>query len=85
MIGRITGTLLEKNPPQVLVDVQGVGYEIDVPMHQLTEMIGEDAAAACYKAGIKAIKKLSRLVSNLKLECGFEKKQSLYVAHNKML
>ena len=32
MIGRITGTLLEKNPPQVLVDVQGVGYEIDVPM-----------------------------------------------------
>ena len=32
MIGRITGTLLEKNPPQVLVDAQGVGYEIDVPM-----------------------------------------------------
>lgn len=32
MIGRITGILLEKNPPQVLVDVQGVGYEIDVPM-----------------------------------------------------
>lgn len=32
MIGRITGTLLEKNPPQVLVDVQGVGYEVDVPM-----------------------------------------------------
>ena len=32
MIGRITGTLLEKNPPQLLVDVHGVGYEIDVPM-----------------------------------------------------
>ncbi len=32
MIGRITGILLEKNPPQVLVGVQGVGYEIDVPM-----------------------------------------------------
>lgn len=32
MIGRIAGTLLEKNPPQVLVDAQGVGYEIDVPM-----------------------------------------------------
>jgi Holliday junction DNA helicase RuvA len=32
MIGRITGTLLEKNPPQVLVDVAGVGYEVDVPM-----------------------------------------------------
>jgi Holliday junction DNA helicase RuvA len=32
MIGRITGILLEKNPPQILLDVQGVGYEIDVPM-----------------------------------------------------
>ena len=32
MIGRISGTLLEKNPPQVVVDVNGVGYEIDVPM-----------------------------------------------------
>ena len=32
MIGRLTGVLLEKHPPQVLVDVQGVAYEIDVPM-----------------------------------------------------
>jgi Holliday junction DNA helicase RuvA len=32
MIGRIAGTLLEKNPPEVLVEAGGVGYEIDVPM-----------------------------------------------------
>ena len=32
MIGRISGTLVEKNPPQIMVDVAGVGYEIDVPM-----------------------------------------------------
>jgi Holliday junction DNA helicase RuvA len=32
MIGRLAGTLLEKNPPQILLDVQGVAYEIDVPM-----------------------------------------------------
>ena len=32
MIGRLNGILLEKNPPQVLLDVQGVGYEVDVPM-----------------------------------------------------
>lgn len=32
MIGRLTGTLLEKNPPQILVDVHGLGYEVDVPM-----------------------------------------------------
>ncbi len=32
MIGRISGTLLAKNPPQVLIDVHGMGYEVDVPM-----------------------------------------------------
>lgn len=32
MIGRISGILVEKNPPQVVVDVAGVGYDIDVPM-----------------------------------------------------
>jgi holliday junction DNA helicase RuvA len=32
MIGRLSGVLLEKNPPQILLDVQGVGYEVDVPM-----------------------------------------------------
>ncbi len=32
MIGRIYGTIIEKQPPQLLVDVQGVGYEVDAPM-----------------------------------------------------
>jgi Holliday junction DNA helicase RuvA len=32
MIGRLSGTLVEKNPPQILLDVKGVAYEIDVPM-----------------------------------------------------
>ncbi|MFI4922203.1 MAG: Holliday junction branch migration protein RuvA [Burkholderiales bacterium] len=32
MIGSITGKLIEKRPPSLLVDVQGVGYELDVPM-----------------------------------------------------
>ena len=32
MIGRISGVLADKQPPQVLVDVGGVGYELDVPM-----------------------------------------------------
>jgi Holliday junction DNA helicase RuvA len=32
MIGRLSGTLLEKNPPQILLDVNGVGYDVDVPM-----------------------------------------------------
>src|SRR5438105_3789644 len=32
MIGKLTGTLVDKNPPQLLVDCHGVGYEVDVPM-----------------------------------------------------
>lgn len=32
MIGRLSGILLEKNPPQLLVDCGGVGYEVGVPM-----------------------------------------------------
>ena len=32
MIGSLTGVLVEKNPPSLLVDVQGVGYEVDAPM-----------------------------------------------------
>lgn len=32
MIGRLSGMLLEKNPPQLLIDCNGVGYEVSVPM-----------------------------------------------------
>jgi Holliday junction DNA helicase RuvA len=32
MIGRICGVLVNKAPPQVLIDVRGVAYEVDVPM-----------------------------------------------------
>jgi len=40
MIGRITGTLAEKSPPQLLIDVNGVGYEIDVPMSSFYNLPG---------------------------------------------
>jgi Holliday junction DNA helicase RuvA len=38
MIGRIHGTLIANNPPRVIVDCHGVGYEIDVPMSTLYQM-----------------------------------------------
>ena len=40
MIGRLSGILVEKNPPQILVDCQGVGYEVDVPMSTFYNLPG---------------------------------------------
>jgi Holliday junction DNA helicase RuvA len=44
MIGRIHGRLLEKTPPMILLDCNGVGYEIEVPMTTFYELpeIGKD-------------------------------------------
>lgn len=33
MIGRLKGELLEKHPPQLLIDVSGVGYEVEASMN----------------------------------------------------
>ncbi|CAG9174707.1 Holliday junction branch migration protein RuvA [Cupriavidus respiraculi] len=67
MIGRIAGTLIEKNPPHLLVDCHGVGYEIDVPMSTfynlpalgqpvtlLTQMIVREDAQLLYGFGSAA-------------------------------
>ncbi|MFY3383779.1 Holliday junction branch migration protein RuvA [Paracidovorax sp. MALMAid1276] len=40
MIGKLTGTLLEKNPPEVLLDCHGVGYEVNVPMSTFYNLPG---------------------------------------------
>ncbi|HEX8886317.1 MAG TPA: Holliday junction branch migration protein RuvA [Noviherbaspirillum sp.] len=40
MIGRLSGTLLEKNPPQLLIDCSGVGYEVSVPMSTFYNLPG---------------------------------------------
>lgn len=38
MIGRIHGTLISKNPPLIVVDCHGVGYEVNVPMSTLYQL-----------------------------------------------
>ena len=46
MIGQLRGTILEKQPPQLVVDVQGIGYEVDAPMstfYQLPE-VGQEVS-----------------------------------------
>ncbi|MBU2710300.1 Holliday junction branch migration protein RuvA [Zooshikella harenae] len=44
MIGRLKGVLIIKQPPELMIDVQGVGYELEAPMssfYQLPEVGGE--------------------------------------------
>jgi Holliday junction DNA helicase RuvA len=48
MIGRLTGILVEKNPPQILLDVQGVAYEVDVPMSTFYNLPGTGERVALF-------------------------------------
>ena len=52
MIGRLSGILLEKNPPQLLVECGGVGYEVDVPMSTFYNLphVGEKVVLFTHQA-----------------------------------
>ena len=79
----------------VLVDKRDIGmgstsattamiqYEIDEPLYSLIEKVGENAAVDSYRAGVTAIDKLEMIVKEVKADCGFERKQSLFIAHSK--
>jgi glycine/D-amino acid oxidase-like deaminating enzyme len=79
----------------VLIDKRDVGmgstsattaliqYEIDEPLYSLIDKVGEDAAIDSYRGGVTAINKLQKIIRNMKADCSFEKKQSLYIANKK--
>lgn len=58
-------------------------YEIDVPLYELTEIIGEKGAVASYKACSDAIDTIENLVGKIHSEAGFKRKKSLYFASKK--
>lgn len=58
-------------------------YEIDVPLYQLIDLIGEEAAVESYWACYKSIDDLGQIVKQVKSDCGFKKKESLYFAAHK--
>ncbi len=91
----ISDALIENNYKVTLIDRRDIGqgstaattsmlqYEIDKMLVDLSDMIGEEAAALCYKAGRSAIKELEKMVTEKNIDCDFDKKKSLYIAHNR--
>lgn len=57
-------------------------YEIDEPLFTLKEKVGEQVAIDCYREGVDAIGHLGRLINDLKIDCDFEYKTSLFFAHD---
>jgi len=57
-------------------------YEVDVPLREMTKKVGPDAAARSYQLCRGAIGKLERLATRLKIQCGFERKRSLFLARH---
>lgn len=91
----ISHALIDNGYDVTLIDKRDIGqgstsattsmlqYEIDEKLIDLSKKIGKLEAGECYKAGITAIKKLEKIIKVLNIECGFAKKQSLYLVHNK--
>ena len=64
MIGRVSGLLAEKNPPEILVDCNGVGYELLVPRAE-SKRLWQSLLDAGREDGLR--------------ECGFEAANSLRI------
>lgn len=58
-------------------------YEIDIPLYQLIDMIGEKGAVASYRACSDAIDIIEKLSKRIKSNAGFKRKKSLYFASKK--
>lgn len=56
-------------------------YEIDVPLHKLIQVVGEEIAVGSYRACVSAINELEKLARLTDTDCGFKRKKSVYFAH----
>lgn len=57
-------------------------YELDEPLYSLIDKVGENAAVDTYLEGVNAIERLGKITQSMKAECGFEAKNSVYIAHS---
>jgi glycine/D-amino acid oxidase-like deaminating enzyme len=84
--------LVEAGVKTLLIDKRDIGtgstsastallqYEIDVPLRELIRRVGPAAATRSYELCRESIGKLEKLAARLKIDCGFERKPSLFLA-----
>jgi glycine/D-amino acid oxidase-like deaminating enzyme len=84
--------LVEAGVKTLLIDKRDIGtgstsastallqYEIDVPLRELIKKVGPAAATRSYELCRESIGKLEKLAARLKIDCGFERKPSLFLA-----
>lgn len=58
-------------------------YELDIPLHKLMGIAGEQVAIDTYREGVAAIGRLERIIRQNRISCGFRRRKSLYVAHSR--
>ena len=58
-------------------------YEIDVSLHRLIEQVGLTCAVSSYKNCEKSISDLKKIIKDIKCDCGFEEKHSVYFTSSK--
>jgi len=86
--------LMEAGVKTLVIDKRDIGtgstsastallqYEIDVPLRELIQKVGPAAATRSYELCRTSIGKLERLAARLKIDCGFERKPSLFLARH---
>ena len=57
-------------------------YEIDSPLFELAEKVGAEPASDCYRGGVEAIRHLEQIIVDQNIQCEFERRRSIYIAHN---
>jgi hypothetical protein len=57
-----------------------IQHEIDIPLHKLAVMIGAERDSRVWQRSARAVEQLTRIVADLDLSCGFERKKTLFLA-----
>jgi len=75
--------VVDRRPPvrgSTLASTAMIQHEIDIPLHKLADMIGEDKARRAWQRSARAVEQLTHIVADLGISCGFERKKTLFLA-----